>query len=91
MRVKKKELQDGETLKEEICGIKDPAEVDFRICVSEDEIASELVELLKVRDMTLDELGLLFCYKHGMTVNQALEAAGTGFPSGFHEFVKYRL
>merc|ERR1719484_498556 len=36
----------------------------------------ELKDLLKSRDLTNDELGLLYCYKHGVSTNQALKTIG---------------
>ena len=36
----------------------------------------QLTELLKSRDLTCDELGLLYCYKHGVSTNQALKTIG---------------
>merc|ERR1719305_1615041 len=39
-------------------------------------VVTELKELLKSRDLTNDELGLLYCYKHGVSTNQALKTIG---------------
>ena len=36
----------------------------------------QLSELLQSRDLTCDELGLLYCYKHGVSTNQALKTIG---------------
>merc|ERR1719305_546899 len=39
-------------------------------------VVTQLKELLKSRDLTCDELGLLYCYKHGVSTNQALKTIG---------------
>ena len=37
----------------------------------------QLTDLLAARDLTTDELGLLYCYKHGVSTNQALKTIGS--------------
>merc|ERR1719240_2593962 len=44
--------------------------------VTEASAVAQLKELLKSRDLTCDELGLLYCYKHGVSTNQALKTIG---------------
>merc|ERR1719498_581286 len=43
---------------------------------TEESAVTQLKELLKSRDLTGDELGLLYCYKHGVSTNQALKTIG---------------
>ena len=50
--------------------------LDFVLEATEESIVKQLVELLKTRDLTCDELGLLYCYKHGVSTNQALKTIG---------------
>jgi len=60
------------------CGIKEPGtwSLDFVVKASESTIADQLKELLKARDLSCDELGLLYCYKHGVSITQALQTIG---------------
>jgi len=57
-------------------GVKDSSSLDFVIEASEESIAKQLSDLLRHRDLTCDELGLLYCYKHGVSINQALKTIG---------------
>ena len=50
--------------------------LDFVLEATEESIVKQLKELLKTRDLTCDELGLLYCYKHGVSTNQALKTIG---------------
>ena len=50
--------------------------MDFVLEATEESIVKQLKELLKSRDLTSDELGLLYCYKHGVSTNQALKTIG---------------
>ena len=50
--------------------------LDFVLEATEESIVKQLTELLKSRDLTCDELGLLYCYKHGVSTNQALKTIG---------------
>ena len=50
--------------------------LDFVLEATEESIVKQLKELLKSRDLTCDELGLLYCYKHGVSTNQALKTIG---------------
>merc|ERR1719298_97153 len=54
----------------------------------EDSVVTQLKELLKSRDLTCDELGLLYCYKHGVSTNQALKTIGIDAKLG--DFIKGR-
>merc|ERR1719263_2181465 len=74
---------------------KDAATSKFEVHVSGSDtvsIVKQLTELLKTRDLTCDELGLLYCYKHGVSTNQALKTIGidaklADFIKGRKEFV----
>jgi hypothetical protein len=48
----------------------------------------QLGDLLQARDLSADELGLLYCYKHGVSINQALKLIG--FDGKFVEFLKFQ-
>jgi len=69
-------------------GVQESMSFDFVIQASEASLVGQLTELLQARDLTCDELGLLYCYKHGVSINQALKTVG--HPEKFHEFVKTR-
>merc|ERR1719408_341630 len=58
------------------CGVKESSSLDFVIQASEASLVGQLTELLQARDLTCDELGLLYCYKHGVSINQALRTVG---------------
>lgn len=68
---------DGKTLENDskvaACGIQEGSLLTFDVKASETTLAQQLGELLKARDLSPDELGLLYCYKHGVSVNQALK------------------
>lgn len=59
-------------------GIKDPGEwsLEFVVKANESTLVSQLKELLKGRDLSCDELGLLYCYKYGASFSQALQLIG---------------
>merc|ERR1719261_189611 len=67
-------------------GVQECMSFDFVIQASEASLVNQLTELLQARDLTCDELGLLYCYKHGVSINQALKTVGHS--EKFHEFVK---
>jgi hypothetical protein len=69
-----KVLDETKTLSE--CGVQNAASLDFMIKATEDSLAQQLAELLQARDLSSDELGLLYCYKHGVSINQALKTIG---------------
>merc|ERR1719463_35092 len=60
--------------------------LDFVINATEDSLVQQLSELLQARDLTSDELGLLYCYKHGVSINQALKTVG--YTEKFPDFIK---
>merc|ERR1719198_2154912 len=68
------------------CDVQDSSTLDFVIKASEDSLVQQLAELLKARDLTSDELGLLYCYKHGVSINQALKTVG--YTEKFPDFIK---
>merc|ERR1719428_1557191 len=69
-------------------GVQECMSFDFVIQASEASLVNQLTELLQARDLTCDELGLLYCYKHGVSINQALKTVG--HPEKFHDFIKTR-
>jgi len=58
------------------CGVTEASAVEFVLEATEESVVSQLKDLLKSRDLTNDELGLLYCYKHGVSTNQALKTIG---------------
>jgi len=79
-------MDEAKTLSE--CGIKESSALDFVLEATEESIVKQLTELLKSRDLTCDELGLLYCYKHGVSTNQALKTIGIDAKLG--DFIKGR-
>jgi len=57
-------------------GVKEASCLDFVIEATEESIVKQMSDLLKHRDLTCDELGLLYCYKFGVSANQALKTIG---------------
>lgn len=76
-------LQDGDKLED--CGVKDSS-LELVVKASEATLVWQLSELLQMRDLTCDELGLLYCYKHGVNVSQALRLLSQ--PDDIQEFVR---
>merc|ERR1719163_1313566 len=70
------------------CGVTEASAVEFVLEATEDSVAAQLKDLLKSRDLTNDELGLLYCYKHGVSTNQALKTIGIEMKLA--EFIKTR-
>jgi len=66
--------------------VQDCSTLDFVIKATEDSLVQQLTELLKARDLTSDELGLLYCYKHGVSISQALKTVG--YTEKFPDFLK---
>jgi hypothetical protein len=58
------------------CGITDGVSLEFVVKAADASLAKQLAELLQARDLSLDELGLLYCYKHGVSASQALKILG---------------
>jgi len=70
-----KVLAEAKSLME--CGISDGTEVELSVRTSEESLVDSLQELLQARDLSLEELCLLYCYKHGVSINQVLQSIGT--------------
>jgi len=69
-----KKMQEAKTMAD--YRVKDAGSLDFVLEATEDSVVDQLKDLLKTRDLTCDELGLLYCYKHGVSTNQALKTLG---------------
>jgi len=69
-----KVLEDGKQLCD--FGVKEGSSLDLEVRASEATLAQQLNELLQARDLSSDELGLLYCYKHGVSINQSLNLVG---------------
>lgn len=68
-------LKDGQRLSD--CGAKEGDNFDFvPVSNPEEAFAQQLVELLQARDLTPDEVALMYTYKHGVTTAQALDICG---------------
>jgi len=79
-----KVLEDDHNLSD--CGVKESSSIDLVIKASEASLVKQLSDLLQARDLSCDELGLLYCYKYGVSVGQALKMVGQA-PS-LQEFIK---
>jgi len=77
-------LADGKTLSD--CGVVDSSGLVFEVNASEQTFVRQLTDLLQARDLSCDELGLLYCYKHGVSITQALKLIG--HDGKFVEFLK---
>jgi hypothetical protein len=69
-----KVLPESEPLCE--CGVHEGSVVELAVRTSEATLLSSLVEVLSERDLSLEELALLYCYKHGVSINQVLQSIG---------------
>jgi hypothetical protein len=56
------------------CGVQDGALVELAVRSSEAGLVSALHDLLRERDLSLEELAMLYCYKHGVSINQVLQS-----------------
>lgn len=59
-----------------VAGVTEGSTLDFVLEANEKTIVKQLHELVKARSLTFDELGLLYCYRHGISLNQALKTLG---------------
>jgi len=59
--------------------------MDIVVTATQQMLVKQLSELLQARDLSCDELGLLYCYKNGVSVGQALKTVG--FEGKLAEFV----
>jgi len=67
------------------CGICDGTSLVLDVKPAEATLTSQLTELLQARDLSADELGLLYCYKNGASINQALKLLG--FDGKLQDFI----
>lgn len=79
-----KVLGDGSKLGD--CGVKDGSALDLVVHASEETLVRQLRDLLQARDLSVDELSLLYCYKTGAAIGQALKLLGKEV--GLQEFLK---
>jgi hypothetical protein len=78
-------LEDGQRLSD--CAIKDGSSLDLVVHASEGDLVKQFTELLQARDLSCDELSLLYCYKFGSSVSQALKVVGSDATS-ISDFIK---
>eukprot|EP00930_Biecheleria_cincta_P073219 TRINITY_DN60531_c0_g1_i1.p1 TRINITY_DN60531_c0_g1~~TRINITY_DN60531_c0_g1_i1.p1 ORF type:complete len:512 (-),score=114.39 TRINITY_DN60531_c0_g1_i1:188-1723(-) len=74
LRLSGRVLEDEERLS--ACGVQDGSALVLQVSISEASLGQQLSELLRVRSLSCDELGLLYCYKHGVSVAQVMKALG---------------
>lgn len=67
-------LPEAQSLSE--CGIREGTLVELAVRTSEVDLVQSLTELLRNQDLSLEELALLYCYKHGVSINQVLQSIG---------------
>lgn len=77
-------LPDSKSLED--CGVTDGVALGFDVSASDKTFVAQLAELLQARDLSPDELGLLYCYKHGVSINQAMKLIG--FDGKFADYLK---
>ncbi|CAK9021082.1 unnamed protein product [Durusdinium trenchii] len=58
------------------CGVQDGSSLVLSAAPSADALLHQFEDLLSSREMSLDELSLLYCYKHGISATQVLKALG---------------
>jgi len=68
---------DGKVMEDEAklskCGISEGSLLNLKVTATEAILAQQLAQLVEARDLSTDELGLLYCYKHGANIKQALK------------------
>lgn len=67
-------LDETHSLRE--CGLQDGGGVELTVQRNEADLLQSLIELVAGQELTLEELALLYCYKHGISINQELQAIG---------------
>jgi len=71
---------DGEVLQDGKCmsdfGVKEGSSLVFEVKASESSLVRQLGDLLQARDLSTTELGMLYCYKHGVHINLAMKMVG---------------
>lgn len=78
-------LDDGARLGD--CNVKDGSTLSLSVQVSEDIFLKQLEALLQERPLSLTELSLLYCHRHGATVGEALEQLGCPFGRNLLDFL----
>lgn len=58
------------------CGVMESSSLDLEVHASEFTLLLQITDLLQARDLAIDELSLLYSYKYGTSVNQALKFIG---------------
>lgn len=81
-----KVLDDATTLEES--GISEGSTVELSIRSSQAQLIAALVELLQDKELSLEELAMLYCYKNGVSINQVLQSLG--IEERFANFVSKR-
>jgi len=66
----------GDDSKLSACGVVEGSSLSLEIKATAATLAQQLVELLQARHLSPDELGLLYCYKYGASLKQAMELLG---------------
>jgi len=83
---------DGRILEEstslEESGVVDGTTVELSIRSCESELITSLLELLQDKELSLEELAMLYCYKNGVSINQVLQSLG--IEERFANFVSKR-
>jgi hypothetical protein len=83
---------DGKILEEstslEESGVVDGTIVELSIRSCESELITSLLELLQDKELSLEELAMLYCYKNGVSINQVLQSLG--IEERFANFVSKR-
>jgi len=83
---------DGKVLEESVSledsGIVDGATVELSIRSCESQLIASLLELLQDKELSLEELAMLYCYKNGVSINQVLQSLG--IEERFANFVSKR-
>lgn len=67
-------------------GIEDGSSLQYVVQATEEAFMKQLTDLLRTRELSCDELSLLYCYKHGASITQALKSIGHG--GRLQDFVK---
>lgn len=74
-----------ETSKLQDCGVQEGSHLVLAITGSTEFFVKQLMDLLQSRDLTCEELGLLYCYKTGVSVRHVLKALS--FEGHFQDFI----
>jgi len=69
-----KALADAEQLAG--CGVQEGSFLELVVTASAEVFSQQLLGLLKDETLSLSELGLLYCHRHGITVGQVMKALG---------------